>query len=119
MLQDHQAIGQGFRPLMENAGLKASTSLDKGHQDLYNRFSRLSGEDFDKEYLKATDKDHHANLERFKVELRITKDSDLKQVAAAQQKVLAQDTQIADDMLRNMGLSEPGLTERNAGRLVR
>ncbi len=84
-----------------------ATSLDSEHQALYDKLSGLSGKDFDKEYMRAMDKDHHIALTDFQTEHQTTKDSAFKQAVAQGEKVVAQHTKMADHIAGKLGIRPP------------
>ena len=119
MVRDHEMLERNMEPLLERAGLQPPASLDTEQQKLFNRLNGLSGNDFDREYVKAMDLDHHKDLGEFKKEIRSTRDPDLKAAAQSGQKVIAQHTQMIDAISAKMHLGRPGHTERDAGRVIR
>ena len=104
MIHDHQALGKKMAPLMAQAGLKPSVSLNTEHQHLYNKLAALSGADFDKEYIRAMDEDHHEDLKDFRDEANSTKVAQIKTTVLGGVKVIAEHTQMADDLSKKMGL---------------
>lgn len=119
VIQDHETLARDTKPFLDKAGVQEPTSLDKKQQELFNRLNGLSGDDFNKEYVKAIDKEHAVVLREFKRELGSTHDSDLQKLVASTEKVIEQHAQMIRDMSRKMGLQPPGQTERSAGRIIR
>ena len=76
MIHDHEALGKKMAPLMAQAGLKPSISLDTEHQHLYNKLNGASGAEFDKQYVEAMVKDHHEDLKEFQDEANSTQGSE-------------------------------------------
>ena len=58
MADDHQKAADELKQLASQKGVALPTSLDRGHQRLYDRLSKLSGADFDRAYMKEMVKDH-------------------------------------------------------------
>ena len=104
MIKDHTMLGKKMAPLMTEAGLKPSVSLNTEHQHLYDKLNGLSGAEFDKEYIKAMDEDHHEDLKDFQDEANSTQVAQIKTTVSAGEKVIAQHTQMADDLSKKMGL---------------
>lgn len=104
MIKDHQMLGEKMAPYMAQAGVKPSISLNTVHQHLYNKLNGLSGADFDKQYMEAMDKDHHTDLNEFRKEINSTQDAKLKVVVIEGEKVIAEHTQMADDLARKLGV---------------
>ncbi len=104
MIHDHQTLGKKMAPLMAEAGLKPSMSMNTEHQRLYNKLNGLSGEDFNKEYVKAMDEDHHEDLKDFRNEINSTTVPRIKTTVIAGERVIAEHTQMIDDLSKKMGL---------------
>ena len=104
MIADHGKLGKQMAPLMADAGVKPSISLNTEHQHLYNKLNGLSGAEFDKEYVKAMDEDHHDDLKDFRSEVGSTQVPALKTAVASGEKVIAEHTHMADALSQKMGL---------------
>lgn len=105
MIHDHQMLGKKMAPLMAEAGLKTSISMNTEHQHLYNKLNGLSGADFDKEYVKAMDEDHHEDLKDFRDEVNSTTVPQIKTTVIAGEKVIAEHTQMIDDLSKKLGVA--------------
>lgn len=106
MIKDHQMLGKKMAPLMANAGVKPSYSLNTEHQELFNKLNGLSGTDFDKQYVEAMDKDHHEDLKDFQDEVSSTEVPALKTAVASGEKVIAAHTEMVDKLADKMGVSK-------------
>ena len=104
MIKDHQALGEKMAPLMAQAGVKPSISMNTAHQHIYNKLSGLSGAEFDKQYAEAMDKDHHEDLKDFRDEANSTKNVQLKTTVLEGEKVIAEHTKMADDLAQKLGM---------------
>ncbi|HLI77483.1 MAG TPA: DUF4142 domain-containing protein [Acidobacteriaceae bacterium] len=104
MIKDHTMLGKKMAPLMADAGLKPSVSMNTEHQHLYNKLNGLSGAEFDKEYVKAMDEDHHEDLKEFQKEVSSTEVPQIKTTVSAGEKVIAEHTKMADELSQKMGL---------------
>lgn len=104
MIKDHQMLGKKMAPLMAQAGVKPSISLNTEHQHLFNKLNGLSGTEFDKQYAEAMDKDHHEDLKDFHDEANSTQDPHIKLTVAEGEKVIAEHTQMADNLAHKFGV---------------
>lgn len=104
MIHDHQMLGKKLAPLMAEAGVKPSYSLNTEHQELYNRLNKLSGTEFDKQYAEAMDKDHHQDQKDFQDEVNSTEVPKIKNTVSAGEKVIAEHTRMADELAQKMGV---------------
>jgi len=82
MADDHQKAADELKQLASQKGVALPTSLDRGHQRLYDRLSKLNGADFDRAYMKEMVKDHDRDVKAFQKEADAGKDSDVKAWAA-------------------------------------
>src|SRR4051812_9185079 len=55
MVHDHQRIASDMKPFLSKAGVQPAMNMDPKQQQLLNRLKALSGDDFDKEYVKTID----------------------------------------------------------------
>jgi putative membrane protein len=78
MVDDHGALNVKMTPFIQQAGLTPPTALDKKDQELYNQLKGLSGDAFDKAYVKAMLADHKKDVGDFKAEIGQTNNPDLK-----------------------------------------
>jgi putative membrane protein len=113
MVTDHTALEQQMKPFADKWGLSPASSLDPEHQAIYEKLNGLSGKDFDKEYMRAMDKDHHMALTEFQSEHQTTKLPDFKQAVGKGEKVIAQHTKMADHLAGKLGVASPDANNDN------
>ncbi len=109
MIKDHETLAKNMAPFLKKTGLQPSTSLDSEHQKLYNKLKALQGKEFDTEYVKAMDKDHHEDLKSFQSEVNSTKDMDLKAAVQKGEQVIAGHTKMIDELSAEMGMKPAGV----------
>jgi putative membrane protein len=78
MATDHQKAYDELKQLASQKGVAVPTALDRSHQALYDRLSKLNGADFDRAYMKEMVKDHDKDVKAFQKEANSGKDADLK-----------------------------------------
>jgi putative membrane protein len=78
MATDHGTANDELKQLASQKGVQLPTALDRSHQSLYDRLSKLNGADFDRAYMKEMVKDHDRDVKAFQKEADSGKDSDLK-----------------------------------------
>jgi putative membrane protein len=81
MVTDHTKVNQELSQLATAKGFTLATTLDPEHQKIVDRFSGLTGADFDREYLKQLDKEHMKDVSTFKREAKSAKDPDVRTFA--------------------------------------
>lgn len=69
MVRDHSKANADLKPIADKLNVSTADrvggKLDSEHQDLYERLSKMSGPDFDREYMDAMVKDHQKDVSEF------------------------------------------------------
>ena len=108
MVDDHTKLNEKIAPIAGNMGVTPPTHLNKEDQAEYNKLNSLSGDDFDKEYIAAMVKDHHADLREFRQEANSTADPTLKQAVDEGANVVHDHMVMIDKIAQNKGIATPG-----------
>lgn len=82
MVTDHSGVNTELKQLADKKGVMLPDKLDKKHEKIVDKLSKLSGADFDKEYMKLMVKGHKDDVAAFKKASKDLKDPDLKDFAA-------------------------------------
>ena len=104
MVDDHTKVNQQLRQLASTKGVALPASLDKTSQREYDKLSKLSGAQFDREYMNHEVSDHKKDISEFKSEAKKAKDADVKQFASSTLPTLEEHlnlAQAADKVARN------------------
>jgi putative membrane protein len=78
MVQDHGKANDELKQIASAKGVTLPSAPDKEHQRHMERLSKLSGEQFDREYMKHMVKDHRADVKEFEKQSKGGKDGDIK-----------------------------------------
>jgi putative membrane protein len=105
MITDHEKLRTDMAPLAQQMGVVAPQPVNETHKLEAKRLAALSGKSFDAEYIKAMDQDHHKALDLFKGEIATTSNADLKAAVTQGETVIAQHTDMADQMAQKMSIS--------------
>jgi len=105
MISDHNMLEATMKPFADKDGVTPATTLDPDHQAEYDKLKGLSGGDFDKEYIRSMDMDHHMALAAFDTELEATQDPDMKKMVSSGRKVVSAHTKMADRLSTKMGVA--------------
>ncbi|HYE35534.1 DUF4142 domain-containing protein [Methylocaldum sp.] len=100
MIHDHTQANKELMRLASGKGEKVSEELDEKHEKLMNRLSGLSGDEFDREYIKAMVQDHKKVVAEFEREASQGQDEDLKHWAGKILPKLQQHLQMAQDLAK-------------------
>lgn len=103
MVADH---GKANEELMKLAGQKnvtLPTELSGHHKEMVDRLSKLSGAEFDREYMSEMVKDHTKDVQAFETEAKDGKDADVKAWAAKTVPTLRAHLKMAHDVAGKVG----------------
>jgi len=98
MVADHGKANDELKSHMKNWGMTAPTSLDSKHQAEKDKLSKLSGAEFDREYMNTMVKDHQKDVADFKKESTSASNADLKAFAAKTLPTLQEHLQLAEQV---------------------
>lgn len=82
MATDHGKANDELRQLAAQKNVALPTDTDSSHKRLHGKLAKLSGAEFDREYMKAMVDDHAKDVKKFQKEADAAKDPDLKSWAA-------------------------------------
>jgi putative membrane protein len=98
MVSDHTMLEKKLRPFAMAWSVNLPAEPDADHQAEYRKLRKLSGADFDKEYINVMEKDHNQVLEAFTHEADVASDPDFKFTVISEKSVIAAHTNMADDL---------------------
>jgi putative membrane protein len=104
MITDHHALLAGAKPVASKAGVTPPTSPSLGADAEYAKLKLLSGDTFDKSYIKTMVSDHHEDLDKVKAEHDSTQNDSMKKLTAHASSVIAGHTEMVDGIAGKMGL---------------
>ncbi len=82
MIVDHTKTNIELTQLATGKSIQIPTELDSKHKSLADRLSRLSGAEFDREYVKAMVEDHEKSVKSFQMQVEGGTDAEIKDFAA-------------------------------------
>jgi putative membrane protein len=68
MVEDHQKAGKELQQIVQQEKGKMPKELDQQHKDLKDKLSKLSGTEFDKQYMEAMHSGHQKAVSLFESE---------------------------------------------------
>ena len=87
---DHAKANEQLKAIADSNGVKLPDSLDKKHQGIVNKFSKMKGEDFDRAFAKNMVEDHK--------EAQKGQNGELKQFASQTVPTLEEHLKMARDL---------------------
>ena len=109
MVTDHTALNDEMKPIAEKMGVTPSDQLEAKDQAMYDKLSALSGQDFDKEYLRMMVMDHRNDVREFRHEAQTTKDPQLKAAVMKGEKVITEHLHMVTSLAKKHGAGMGGM----------
>jgi len=78
MVEDHTKSNKELINFANQKQLPVATQMDRMHQDLMTSMGRLSGEQFDREYMAGQVRDHEMVVAAFEAKAKDARDTELK-----------------------------------------
>jgi putative membrane protein len=104
MITDHRALLAGAKPVAMKAGVTPPTSPSIGSDAEYLKLKVLTGDSFDKSYIKTMVSDHHDDLNKVKAAHDSTQNEAMKKLTAHAATVITGHTEMVDGIAAKMGL---------------
>jgi putative membrane protein len=104
MVRDHSKANDQLRNVASKKGVSLRDSLNATDKALYDRLSKLSGDAFDKAYMRAMITDHEEDVSEFRQESQTAKDPDVRQFASQTLPTLVEHLRSAKDTGSQVGV---------------
>jgi putative membrane protein len=98
MIKDHEKANRELEDLAERNKISVPTALDHEHQKRIDELAKLSGNAFDRAYVKQQKEGHHRMLKLMDDEAANGTDADLKDFAAKTKGVVTEHLQRVEDL---------------------
>jgi putative membrane protein len=95
--QDHTQANDKLKSIAQQRQIQLSTDIGE-HQQMVSRLSNLSGDEFDRAYMRMMVQDHKKDIKEFQRESNRSIDSDLKEFASTTLPTLQQHLQSAEQI---------------------
>ena len=96
MEQDHSKANDELKKIASGKGIELSTELDKKHKSKIDKLSKVSGADFDRQYMQDMISDHKDDVKKFQRQSDKGKDPDLQKFASQTLPTLKEHLQLAE-----------------------
>ena len=107
MVTDHTKLDQELTALATKHGAALPKSIDRHHQELIDKLSKLSGSDFDKQYMTAMIEGHEKAVSAFEKESKDAAQTDVDKWSAQALPILNEHLQLAEKTGKEVGASMP------------
>ncbi len=105
MIHDHQMLIDDMKPFSNEAGIQVPSTPSIATAAEKAKLELLSGEHFDKAYIKAMVEDHHKDLEAFRQEVRLTGYPALKTAVEKGEQVVKEHLELIDQIAKKNGVA--------------
>jgi putative membrane protein len=105
MVTDHNALIQGAQPVAMKAGVTPPKTDGLEANAEYLKLKVLTGDTFDKSYVKGMVSDHHADLKKINEEHDATANPDMKKLTAHAATVVEGHTKMIEGIAGSMGVN--------------
>jgi len=109
MVDDHTKLADEMKPLAAQIGVSVPTEPAKKDKAEIAKLQSLSGDEFDKTYVRLMLKDHEADSAAFKQEATAGKSPLVKTEAANAEPVIDGHLQIIQGIAKSMNVSDSGM----------
>lgn len=100
MVDDHTKMGEQMKQVAQQEGIGVPDGMPAKDKALQAKLKSLSGESFDKAYIKAMVQDHQKDLSEFQKEANSGNDTSIKDAASQGSQIISQHLQMAQEMAR-------------------
>jgi putative membrane protein len=100
MVEDHTKLDDQMKPIAAQLGVQPPTQLMPKDQALLTKLQGLSGDEFDKVYIRAMLKDHKKDNKAFEQEATMGQNADEKQAAMQGDQVIKEHLQLAENLAK-------------------
>lgn len=104
--EDHEKANRELQPIAQAHNVSVNQQLDSKHQKKLDRFQKLSGAEFDKEYAKDMLKDHQKDITKYEAASQQLKETDVQQYAQSTLPTLRQHLQHAQHTAQSVGVDQ-------------
>lgn len=115
MVADHSKANEKLLDLAKRKNITVGKDLDEKHKNESDRLSKLSGAEFDREYMTMMVKDHRKTIKEFELESTKGQDPDIKSFAAETLKTLREHQQLANETAAAIGVKVPEIKGDKTG----
>ncbi len=95
MITDHSRAGAELKTIAANKNIQLPADVDSSQKSTMDRLSKLSGAEFDKEYMSEMVNDHEADAKEFQTQANEGNDADIKRFAAKTLPLIQEHLQMA------------------------
>jgi putative membrane protein len=105
MVTDHTKLNEDMAPIAQNLGVTPPTGTGMADKAEEAKLKMMSGDSFDKAYIKDMVEDHRKDLAEFKKEAASATNPELKKAAEHGAKVIGEHLQMAEKLAQSHNIT--------------
>jgi len=114
MQADHSKANDQLKKIAAKKGVDLPSEPSGEHKSAMDKLTKLSGAEFDREYMEAMVDDHKEDIEKFQTQADKGKDPDLKKFASDNLPVLKKHLELAQSTEKQVKSESKGDTKRGS-----
>jgi putative membrane protein len=103
MMTDHTKMGDEVKSLAGSKGVTLPSQMEAKERAEYDRLSKKTGAEFDRDYMSMMVKDHMQDIQEFQNEANNGQDPDVKALAAKALPTLREHLRMAENAEKQVG----------------
>jgi|SRR5215831_2301018 len=103
MVADHSRANSELKSIAGQKGIQLPTEMNSEQKSEMDKLGKMSGPDFDKEYMSAMLKDHETDVKDFETQSKDGNDPEIKAFAGKTLPTLQQHLQMAQQAAQKVG----------------
>jgi putative membrane protein len=103
MVTDHTKMGDEVKSLAGSKGVTLPSQMEAKEKAEYDRLSKKTGAEFDRDYMSMMVKDHMQDIQEFQNEANSGQDPDVKALAAKALPTLREHLRMAENAEKQVG----------------
>ena len=103
MVADHSRANAELKSIATQKGIQLPADVDSEQKSEMDKLSKMSGADFDKEYMSAMVKDHQTDVKDFDTQSKDGNDAEIKAFAVRTLPTLQQHLSMAEQTAQKVG----------------
>lgn len=102
MIADHTKASDELKPIAAKKSATMPLELNSAHKSLAGKLTKMSGAEFDREYVNAMVEDHERDVQLFQAQAGVGTDQEVKEFAAKTLPTLQSHLQMVREMQNKM-----------------
>ena len=115
MVDDHTAINADISSVADSLGVMLPKKMNKDDQAEYDKLAKLSGNDFDTEYILAMSKAHRADFREFRMESMAAADPTLQTEVSKAATIIREHLMMLTELAKAKNVTLPARPPRPGG----